>query len=99
MGNNYPMRNQVKEKLAASVASTPSVSQPPIVQPPVESKPRQDDRIASSPALPHAISLRDFFAAAALQGAIAYHGMFPRDTLVADCYRIADQMIAAERQG
>ena len=99
MGNNYPMKNQAKEKSATSVASTPSVSQTPIVQPPVESKPRQDDWIASTPTLPHAITLRDFFAASALQGTIAYHGMFPCDTLVADCYRIADQMIAAGRQG
>ena len=66
---------------------------------PMKSKPAQaEPKIASVsavPALPHAISLRDYFAAAALQGAIAHHGIFPRDTLAADCYRVADQMIEA----
>lgn len=53
--------------------------------------------IASTPALPHAISLREFFAAAAMQGAIAHHGLFPRETMAADCFKIADQMLAARK--
>ena len=62
---------------------------------PADPRAPQIASVSAVPALPHAISLRDYLAAAALQGAIAHHGLFPRDTMAADCYRIADQMLAA----
>ena len=39
------------------------------------------------------MSLRDYFATAALQGLIAHKGFYPTDG-AADCYKAADAMIA-----
>jgi hypothetical protein len=72
---------KIKEKPAAAAAPVPQTEKP--TQKPVDHWG------------PPEISLRDYFAAAAMQGAIAHHGLFPRDTLAADCYRIADQMLEA----
>ena len=40
------------------------------------------------------MSLRDYFATAALQGLIAHKGFYPTDG-AADCYKAADAMLAA----
>ena len=73
--------------------STMFTTKPPAKEKPATPAEAKHAPVAAVPAT--TISLRDFFAAAVLQGAIAHHGLFPRDTLGSDCYKMADQMLAA----